>query len=326
MELHALHNVFDFFLILYAGYYISPEKGMKEWLEDKLINSITQFGNKYLEKSDELNLLVDNAIVTYKILCAEIVDEKTKIDIISFNKDKIESLKNLKENQNKEGSTQTSLPDIYKKDSIFYNILKPYSLFFALYSFSLLFINSIPELFPIHKFYCALNLFNILSFIFVAAIFLISVLSNRKIVLNIDWLQRGLSRMGSSIIFTIFCIFIAITLIYSFLIPYEWGVWVSNFSIVSCVLLLISPIFFYIIRIPVTRNSSEKNLEKHFEGKRKQVNSIKTEIHDFANSYKQVKNINQSDSSDDDADVLAKFVKKSTASHLEESKDAKKAE
>lgn len=260
MELFHLHTIFEFFLVLYAGYMVSNE--IKSVIDQKVIKLLKGYTNLISKTKSDLLEIIASSIEACDLMENITTDDARKLtSYINKKRDKLEQLKS-EISKKYDGSDPNIL---FESETQFTNVFKPYSFYFTIYCFLLLFINGYPPLSTDNGFYEALLVFNCLSSLFLAIIFISSLFSS--ITLGNGWIL---------LIFTIFLsISIWVFRIYTLTDEIES---IKNVSIIFSVVLVIFPILLYMLRIQFSGPIFKTRIATEFSQYSSKITVVKDEI------------------------------------------------
>ncbi|MES2591295.1 MAG: hypothetical protein V4608_05385 [Bacteroidota bacterium] len=268
MNLLNLQTLFEFFLVLYAGYMVSNE--IKKVIDLKVINLLK--GHTYLinKAKKELLELIEGSREICGVIESFPTTPESAFKVKSYLAKMTVKLDDLEaEVASKYGHSDPHL--LFESETQFTNVFKPYSYFFTIYCFLILFVGGYPPLLENNGFYESLFVFNCLSFAFIVGIFGMSFKSSRS--LKNHW------------IFLIFLsCFVISTWVFkrydeTLLIPL-----LKNSSIILSVILAISPIFIYILRIQFCGAQFKNRMNVECAQYRSKITVVKSEIHNTTNA------------------------------------------
>jgi|GEM_PF-4440565 hypothetical protein len=276
MELYSLHPIFEFFLVLYTGYLVSTDT-IKAMIDERLnpfqdiyIKLIKERKDLFLKQIKEIKEQRDTSEIG-KIITRQVgTDDGARQIFDNYHKPKISQLDELEKEIN--NYEKPAFDPEFKTESQFMNVLKPYSLFFSLFCFAILFINSYPPFLTDDRFYGALWFFNGVSFLFIGAIFGISFYKNHFP----KWLTFFCTHKKIKTIFVLLLFLLTLLIsiiaffnydtiskcgIMLFFRNYILSEYWKNYAIIGSVFIALLPILIYIFRLQLDAKKTSQELE-----------------------------------------------------------------
>ena len=249
-------------------------------MDTKVKNFLNNYGEKITEQKKDLlkniaDIRTESATALSRI--KSVADVNNPLDgVRKYSEPKLSNLDKLEEEITNHFGTE--LIGTIQNETLFINVFKSYSLFFAIYCFVLLYLNAYDEMLKNDlRFYYALMSFNIFSLLFCVFIFFFSLPK------SLNWLYKELpdwvKKMPYIIILFKFILFFILSIVYYKLNnPFATADWRSpaiNFS----VLLLLFPLFAYMFRIIIAGWRINSQLRKENKDYSARITTTRGELH-----------------------------------------------